>query len=186
VAQRLGRGGVGAWRGWNFGGWKVKQSWVETFKQKNQGKSPNWFRALGHVNSGDQPVVFYRGFNSPEEFYQEWVDKFVPKDAAKDNRYYKTGKTFWNPNSKPEDWFLELCLAGYKGEVTQANPTKSFADFKQIVKRAKTLFVQDLIGLDADGDWGTKSKHMVENETNLDGYWLNRNQLKALIKDIES
>ena len=175
------------WRGWNFGGWKVRQSWVEQYKQDHQGTNPSWFRALGHVKSGDAPVVFYRGFNSPEEFYQEWVNKFVPRISTTDHRYHKTGKQFWL--TEDDKWFLELCLAGYKGEVTQAKPEKSCKDFKQIVKRAKTVFVQDLLKIDPDGKWGNISKQ-TSKEANLvellQGHWLNVNQLKQLIDELNN
>lgn len=145
-------------RGFNFGGWKINKSFVEAYKQSHGGSSPYWWKAKGHTNSGDDPVVYYRGFpEGPSVFYKEWMEKFVPENAGSKHRYQKTGLAFW---SKPTDgtaWFRELCLAGYKGEVTRQHPEASIQTHLQIESRTKKMFAQFMFGLGVDGIWGPKS-----------------------------
>ena len=143
------------WNGWNFGGWKCTESWARSYRLKH-GVSAPWFRAKGHVNSGDQPVVYYRGFVSGAEFIKQWMGRFVPEQgsAPTADRYYKTGLAFWTGG----DWFRELCLSGYKGPVTQKNPDKSVEAHAAIVNRAKVIYAQWALGLTPDGVWGDVSK----------------------------
>lgn len=148
-----------SWNGWNFGGWKCVEAWAKAYKKKNGVGAP-WFRARGHVKSGDTPVVFYRGFSSGSEFIEQWIAKFVPVEGtvASTERYYKTGKAFWAGG----DWFRELCLSGYKGAVTQKAPDKSVQAHVAIVKRAKVMYAQWALGLIADGMWGKQSKEAAK------------------------
>ena len=142
------------WNGYNFGGWKINKSFAESYKKRFNKGAP-WWQAAGHVASGDEPVVYYRGFNEPSEFYSEWVKRFIPSVAnLTEKRYNKTGEAFWKPDSS---WFKELCLAGYKGPVTQANPDKSIDSWEKVVSRCQALVAQHLLGIKVDGAWGPKS-----------------------------
>jgi hypothetical protein len=152
----------------NLGGWKINEGHVREWRNKGRKPEdiPRWFRDVGHVGSGDQPVVYYRVFSSVEKFFEEWLRRFVPRPGSVggDHRYYKTGIEFWNGKI---GWFRELCLAGYKGPVTQGNPERSVRAFSEIAKRVAAMIVQDMLNkqtvvpglrkLEADGVWGEKS-----------------------------
>lgn len=143
----------------NIGGHKITKNYVEEFKLKYN-KSPLWWKSEGHINSGDDPIVYYRGYDSIKSFYIEWCEKFIPITDNKKHRYYQAGEEFWfftNENWKPENWFKEIIKAGYKGPITQKNPDKSIEAFKQINKRIGKIFCQYELGLDYDGEWGNKS-----------------------------
>ena len=156
IANSVGETGWGkSHRGRNFGGWKINKSDVDRAKASG-GKCPPWWKALGHVLSGDAPVVYYRGFPSVDRFYVEWIERFVPRNAAPTHRYYKTGRVFWGVEQG--DWFRELCLAGYKGPVTEANPDNSVRNHKTIAQGVKTRLAQKFLGVTPDGVWGSKSR----------------------------
>jgi len=176
----------GSWNGYNFGGWKINKYFAESYKRR-YGKSAPWYQAAGHIASGDDPIVYYRGYMEPSHFYREWLERFVPSiPNIKDSRYNKTGEAFW----KLEDlWFRELCLAGYKGPVTQNNPDDSFDSWKKIVYRSQVIVAQHLLGIKIDGAWGAKSSTAClafQNGHNLvkDGK-PNFETLSLLIKDWE-
>lgn len=156
------------WSGNNWGGVKISKPYVNSYLQQN-GTSPKWFKDEGHVAGGDQPIVYYVYFNSPQEYAAYWLQKFVPIDYYKENqteetkrsRYYKTAKSFWENNSsteKLEHWFHELCVSGYKGEVTKKNPKPSVDTLFNCKERVKTMVSQLLLGLNPDNSWGNKSK----------------------------
>jgi hypothetical protein len=174
------------WNGYNFGGWKINKSYADSYKKRN-GVSAPWYQDKGHVASGDDPIVYYRGYVEPFYFYREWFERFVPSiPNQKDKRYNQTGKTFWEPNP---NWFKELCLAGYKGPVTQANPDKSIDSWEKIVSRCQVLVAQHLLGTKVDGSWGQKSSTACLAFQN--GYNLNKDgkpnfeTLSLLIKQWE-
>ena len=50
-----------------------------------------------------------------------------------------------------------MCLAGYKGPVTQASPDKSIDSWQKVVGRCQALVAQHLLGVKVDGAWGAKS-----------------------------
>ena len=151
------------WRGFNFGGWKINQEYVRTYKATHQGQDPLWWQAQGHIASGDQPVVYYRGFVNVDEFLEAWVQKFVPKTSDASHRYHKTGIVFWQGSPS---WFLELCLAGYKGPVTAANPGPSVLSFNLIIERARVIHAQTMLNLTPDGRWGNLSKQACKTFQN--------------------
>ncbi len=156
----------------NLGGWKINEGHVREWRNKGRKPEdiPRWFRDVGHVGSGDQPVVYYRVFSSVETFFEEWLRRFVPRPGSVggDHRYYKTGIEFWDGKI---GWFMELCLAGYKGPVTQGNPERSVQAFSGIAKRVAAMIVQDMLNrqtvvpglrkLEADGVWGEKSQEVA-------------------------
>lgn len=144
-----------SWKGYNFGGWKINKDYADNYKRFKKHSAP-WWQAAGHVASGDSPVVYYRGYTDPSHFYSEWIERFVPSTPnLVAERYNKTGKVFWQDNP---DWFRELCLAGYKGPVTQANPEKSVKDWESIVHTAQVRVAQYLLKVKVDGSWGAKSQ----------------------------
>lgn len=143
-----------SWKGYNFGGWKINKSYADRYKRVN-GRSAPWWQAAGHIASGDEPIVYYRGYTDPSHFYSEWLERFVPLTPKTDSRYNKTGQAFWKDDSS---WFKELCLAGYKGPVTQANPDKSVKSWESIVKTAQVRVAQYLLYIKVDGKWGPKSQ----------------------------
>jgi hypothetical protein len=144
-----------SWRGFNFGGWKINKDYADSYKKSKKRSAP-WWQAAGHVASGDEPVVYYRGYIDPSHFYSEWLERFVPSvPNLTVKRYNKTGQVFWE--DRPE-WFRELCLAGYKGPVTQANPDKSVNDWENVVHTAQVRVAQYLLKVKVDGSWGAKSQ----------------------------
>jgi hypothetical protein len=145
----------GSWKGYNFGGWKINKDYADNYKRFKKRSAP-WWQAAGHIASGDAPVVYYRGYTDPSHFYSEWLERFVPSiPNLVMTRYNKAGEKFWQDS--PE-WFKELCLAGYKGPVTQANPDNSVIDWEIIIRTAQVRVTQYLLGVKVDGSWGSKSQ----------------------------
>lgn len=142
-------------RGNNFGGWKISKDYADAYK-KRTGKSALWWQDAGHIASGDEAVCYYRGFANPEDFYAEWLTRFLPKHGKAGERYTKTGSVFWDDHV--EGWFRELCISGYKGPVTALNPDKSFSDWRGIVHLAKVRVIQYLLHLTVDGKFGAKTE----------------------------
>jgi hypothetical protein len=132
--------------GHNLGGVKAHRPW-----------SGPWWRKAGHQSSGDPPVCFYKAYPSLEAFFESWLGTYVPKPPNR-GRYAKTGQAFHGNG----DWFLELCLAGYKGSVTQANPTASHASFQGVVARVRRTVLQRALGVTPDGVWGPKSQKALK------------------------
>jgi len=153
VANSVAETGWGQkWVAFNFGGWKITRGDVDAWKAAHNGESPPWVMAEGHVASGDAPIVYYRAFNNPNTFFKEWLLRFVPKGKkVGEHRYAKTGEKFWNGDVA---WFEELCLAGYKGVVTAANPGPSVAAHINITQTIKPLIAQRLLKVNPDGAWG--------------------------------
>jgi len=149
-------------RAWNLGGWKIHKADAKALKAK--GQKILWWRAPGNkapgatlkdFKGGDPPWCYYRGFESMEAFFAEWLSKFVPKPGSTTaSRYRKTGEAFWAGKS---DWFRELCLAGYKGANTQKAPDASVSTHRQITEVALVFLCQKALGVNADGLWGPKS-----------------------------
>jgi hypothetical protein len=154
TANSVGETGHGEeWVGYNFGGWKITRANVDAWKATHNGECPPWVMKAGHVKSGDAPIVYYRVFASPDEFFAEWLARFVPKGKkVGEHRYAKTGEKFWKDDLT---WFTELCLAGYKGDITAANPGPSFDKHKNIVNEMIPRIAQKLLKVNPDGVWGS-------------------------------
>lgn len=152
-------------RGNNFGGWKITEAYVNEYR-KIYLKDPKWYQKEGHQASGDPPIVYYRGYDSIQEFCEAWIRRFIPKNCSDSkHRYYKTSIEFWK--NKSIDWFKELCLAGYKGPVTQAKPEGSINQFASICIRAKKILAQEILKLEPDGVWGNASKEALKKHFNI-------------------
>lgn len=102
--------------GHNRGGVKAKKPDAVAYKAK-QGRPMPWWQYRGHAGSGDAPVVVYRAFHDDPEFWRFWTKRYVPRTSAPNDRYAAAGAAFWSDN--PEQWFVELVLAGYRGPVRE-------------------------------------------------------------------
>jgi len=143
------------YRGNNPSGWKITKQFAEGY-QKRTGRPAKWWRAPGNITSLDPPWVYYRAFDTMEEFLCEWLAHFCPRPGIEcPYPGYKTcGAQFW----RGEQWFGSLCAAGYKGPVTQARPAKSIEEHQSLVRSARTRWAQATLGVDPDGEWGPKSQ----------------------------
>lgn len=139
------------YRGNNLGGWKASK--------QNSTRQSQWWRAAGHVEGGDAPTCFYRAFPSYEQFYAEWLQRFVPKPGSTTRpRYLKTGAAFWAGG----DWFAELVRAGYKGVVTQAHPDKTLHEFAAVLKEVREFWGQHVLDVPSDGAWGPRTQEAMK------------------------
>ncbi len=164
------------WSSNNWGGVKINKPYVDSYKQKYE-RSPSWFQSEGHINSGDESVVYYVGFDSIPQFSEFWLERYVPagykaeESNTKKTRYYKTAKAFWeNINSPNQHWFYELSISGYKGPVTQKNPDPSVETLFDIKGRIQKMVTQLLLGVTPDGSWGPKTTEacrLLQNQNNL-------------------
>lgn len=139
-------------KGNNLGGWKITKGAA--------GPGVPWFRARGNKTSGDPPWCYYRVFSSFEDFFAQWMTRFVPRDAGANHRYRQCGDEFW----AGYPWFDDLIAAGYKGENTKASPERSIEGHSQISEKIAKMYTQHLLGeLTVDGDWGSKSTARAES-----------------------
>lgn len=143
------------YRAKNFGGWKVYEPFAREYL-RTHGKPTPWWRAVGNKDRGDPPWCYYRGFESPKQFFEEWLLLFVPKPGAvgKKHRYKQSGELFWRDD---EQWFAALIEAGYKGKVTKADPADSIYEHGLLRHSALTRWAQSRLGVVADGSWGPRS-----------------------------
>ena len=103
--------------GFNMFGAKAKErDYVEAAAK---GAPLGWWRDLGHIESGDDEVEFYRGFDSPEAAWRWFVKRHVGTLGLPptSDRYVATGRAFWS--DRPGAWIIEAIRAGYRGEVRQ-------------------------------------------------------------------
>ena len=110
--------------GHNHGGVKLKER-DSVREERRTGEGLRWWRWAGHASSGDPPVVYYRAFDDDRAFWEFWMRRYAPRsaDEADGDRYVKTGAAFWA--GRP--WFAEMLLAGYRGEVREAE-VRALAD----------------------------------------------------------
>jgi hypothetical protein len=132
----------------NRGGVKLKEADDKAHRAKH-GVGLAWWRYAGHVEAGDAPVVLYRAFDGPAEFWRFWTKRYAPTSAPHGARYAAAGAAFWGPD--PSRWIVELILAGYRGEVregelraivaaggdVEAHP--SVAAHRSVVRRVRAL-----------------------------------------------
>lgn len=141
-------------KSYNLGGWKITKSDAE--RMRSAGKRVLWWKAAGNISSDDENTCFYRGFESLEEFFGEWIARFIPRPGTVSNkhRYKVTGELFWSGGN----WFEELIKAGYKGAKTKANPQPSIEAHSEIKTRIIILLCQDLLNVKVDALWGPKTE----------------------------
>lgn len=135
-------------RGFNEGGVKVSRAWAIAERART-GQPARWFRAAGHLNSGDAPCVFYRAYDSPEHFARSWLQSFVPRQssdpgaAAHHPDYRQTGYRFWTGDPS---WFAALLSEGYRGSVTQRNPEPSIAEWERLTAETQRVWSRAVSG----------------------------------------
>lgn len=152
-------------RGKNLGGWKINEAYCREYKREHNGEDPLWWKREGHLEAGDPPMCYYRVFDSYEQFFGNWITRFVPKDSNTEHRYHKTGKEFWNNFTEPYAWFTEMVLAGYKGPVRSQNPTPSVNSFMGVIDSLKRRTAQGFLNIEPDGVWGNGSKQAANNKS---------------------
>jgi hypothetical protein len=101
----------------NCGGVKLSET-DNRREERRSGDGLPWWRWEGHVDRGDDPVVYYRAFTDAPAFWAFWLARYVPRsaDVAERERYIATGAAFWSGRG---DWFVELLRAGYRGTQRQ-------------------------------------------------------------------
>lgn len=163
--------GRACWWG-NAGGWKITKAYAEAFKARHERPAP-WWKARGNVDSGDAAWCFYRAFPSLGAFLVEWLSHFVPRpgDPAPYPGYRAAGARFWAGDPR---WFGDLILVGYKGgpsklrmralRALRADDTRhpSIAAHRSIAREVLDVWAQILLGIDADGAWGPKSRAAMQ------------------------
>lgn len=156
-----------SYRANNLGGWKCTKAAAIAYALAHDGKGISWWQApgnrapgatVGDLRGGDSPWCYYRAFSSIGEFLGEWLKHFVPRPEgpAPYKGYKRCGELFWSHG----DWFLELCLVGYKGANTKKNPEPSVREHESLVKASLVRWAQSRLpsGLVVDGEWGPKSQ----------------------------
>lgn len=131
--------------GHNWGGVKLRER--DAAEAAAKGVALGWWRDLGHAESGDDPVVYYRAWTSDGEFWRYFVKRFCggPSLPPSSERYVAAGRAFWGPT--PAGWFVELVRAGYRGEVRQreiaalADPSAhpSVVSHRRLVARVRAM-----------------------------------------------
>jgi hypothetical protein len=139
----------------NAGGVKATKPWAERYEART-GQKPRWWRTHGNVGTGDSRTVFYRAYDTLDDFLAEWLATFVPKPGTvtAKHRYCRTGEAFWS--GRP--WFPLLVAAGYKGPVSAASPDGSIAAHASIMRRLTIVWAQARLGVTVDAKWGPKSQ----------------------------
>jgi hypothetical protein len=117
----------------NLAGVKIREHRVRFYRQR-YGAHPRWFRAAGHVASGDQPVVAYMAYDNDAQFWTCWLEEFVGLDGRppRVKIYAATGMGF---AAEDPAWIAELLRAGYRGPITAGDPVK----FKGAVDRHQQI-----------------------------------------------
>lgn len=133
--------------GHNAGGVKLKQRDDAAHRAKH-GRGLAWWRAPGHQASGDDPVECYRGFDDPAQFWALFLKRYAPRPGvpAESERYEAAGAALWG--EEPGQWFVELVLAGYRGEVREreieelgdrAEEHPSVRDHRDVARRVQVF-----------------------------------------------
>jgi len=152
-----------AFRANNLGGVKATEGWAKAYR-KRTGRSAPYFRAHGNRGTGDSETVVYRGYDTPADFFVEWLERFVPKpspDAATREGikvaiadYRLAGERFWSSG----DWFAALLAAHYRGDVTASHPAQAIKDNASIAQDIREAWAQRALQIAVDGAWGKISR----------------------------
>jgi hypothetical protein len=128
--------------GHNYGGIKAKPKNL-TGRQ--------WCRAVGHVNSGDPPEVYYLVLASVDDYAKLSLETYAPKPVPSDldkwptvpttsGDYRPAGLSFWRVgNRSPFEWYDKIVEAGYKGEVTKTDPARRASSNRQFITVTDTV-----------------------------------------------
>jgi hypothetical protein len=122
----------------NWGGSKLKEDIAARYLRRH-GRPMRFFRALGHVKSGDQPVVWYAVWDSALQYWTDWLARHVgtgPGVEPLAATYAEAGRRFW---TQDPTWIAALIEGGYRGTVTKAKPAGSIAGHRAIVARCMRL-----------------------------------------------
>jgi hypothetical protein len=152
-----------AFRASNLGGVKASQAWAKAYR-KRTGRDPSFYRAHGNVGTGDSQTVIYRGYDQPEDFFEEFLALFVPKPArdaaSREGKkvgiadYRLAGERFWGTG----DWFAAILDAHYRGDVTAEHPHEAIASQRSLTQDMREAWAQRALGLAVDGKWLAKSR----------------------------
>lgn len=77
------------------------------------GRGLRWWRDLGHVESGDDEVELYRGFDDAPTAWRWFAKKTAPRYPNSADRYAAAGRAFHSDD--PSGWFIAILAAGYRG-----------------------------------------------------------------------
>jgi hypothetical protein len=162
-----------SFRGWNLGGIKATPGWAKDYKIRT-GKSAPFYRAHGNKGTGDTQTVLYRAYDTPKEYFTEFMQTFVPNNVRSKGLYTETGRLFW----KGGDWFAQMLLSGYRGPKTQevvkeyldaiaagrhVEMPQVLLDQLTLTRQVKQWWAQKKMGgIDVDGIWGPQSKAACE------------------------
>jgi hypothetical protein len=137
AAAETGWGSSAARQASNLGGQKVKAD-VAAWHRRRLGFPMRWFRAAGHVASGDKPEVLYAAFPDDATYWRLAMERVFGTPIAPPwmERYRDAGGKLW---AGDEGWFPALLAAGYRGSVTAAKPAASIAAHRSIVSRVRAL-----------------------------------------------
>jgi hypothetical protein len=125
----------------NFAGVKAKLDVVRRYAALH-GHPMRWFRAAGHVGSGDSPTVYYAVWDSPAQFWRDWLTRHVgaaPGALPAARIYAEAGARFWRGSPR---WIEALIDAGYRGRLTAGIPARRAAAIRNhhsIVRRVLRL-----------------------------------------------
>lgn len=154
-----------AFRANNLGGVKATPGWAKAYR-KRTGRAPSFYRAHGNVGTGDSQTVIYRGYEQPEDFFEEFLAVFVPKPApgaaSREGKkvdvadYRLAGERFWGTG----DWFAAMLDAHYRGGVTAARPGEAIASQRSLTRDMREAWAQRALGVAVDGKWGKESRQV--------------------------
>lgn len=132
--------------GHNWGGVKIKER-DNAEALATTGRGLGWWRDLGHVESGDDEVEYYRAWESDEAFWRFFLRRYAPLPGAapETERYAAAGAALHS--NDPSRWFVAVVRAGYRGEVRQrelaglADPSAhpSVQSHRALVARVRAL-----------------------------------------------
>jgi len=152
-----------AFRANNLGGVKATPGWAVAYRMRT-GRSAPFYRAHGNKGTGDAQTVIYRGYESPADFFGEWLAQFVPKPKpgrlSREGQvldvgdYHLAGERFW----AGRNWFAALLAAHYRGDVTAAHPDQAIADNASIARDVREAWAQRALKVPVDAAWGKISK----------------------------
>ena len=130
----------------NMGGIKCREDENAEHKAKH-GRGLTWWRDLGHVDAGDDDVVYYRGFDDDADFWRYLLKTRVGTPAAPPTktRYVEASRVFWSDD--PSGWMLRLLLAGYRGDTRRREAEAQGAAHPSVVAHRKLVArVRELLG----------------------------------------